>query len=94
MYRYIYYSCNSTTTITDIVRERVQAKYKKYLIFTLYVDGGPPAALKNENRHFAFYDNNFVSLKPKRFNRALFKDRVALSLIKAVIPGPPMTPHL
>ena len=32
--------------------------------------------------------------KPKHFNRALFKDRVALSLIKAVIPGPPLTPHL
>ena len=50
MYRYKYYSCNSTSTITDIIREYVQAKSNKHLKCTLCVEGGPPAALKNDNR--------------------------------------------
>ena len=77
MHRYEYYSCNSTSTITDIIREHVQTKSNKHLKCTLCVEGGPPAALKNDNRYFVLYVNYFHQLKPKRFSRALFKDQVA-----------------
>ena len=49
----------------------------KHFKCTLCVDGGPPAALKSDNRNFLLYANHFMQLKPKRFNRALFKDRVS-----------------